>query len=145
MQAWLRLLIVWFVAIALPAQGIAGVAMAHCGAALGPGASQEAPAHSHADPGTTADPHHGKSVQQRGHHLHPDAPAGSDLHPDPWSDLSQHKCSSCAACCAATALISTLPGLPEPSAAAPDFVVAMVAVGVFASDGPDRPPRTPPV
>lgn len=143
MQVWLRLLIVWFIAIALPVQGMAGVTMAHCGSShQRMGAAMDSPQHRHADYESGAAAHH-----------HPAAVSDGAAQPDHGTatqakvqsgklfDLAQYKCSSCASCCAGSALPSALPRLPEPIAAPAVFAEEMVTVDAFASDGPDRPPR----
>lgn len=131
MRVWLKLLVVWFVAIALPLQGVAGVTMAHCGSSHERmGAPADASPHGHADHGAGAAHHH-------------DAADTAQSEPGPWSDLAQHKCSSCAACCAGTALPPAAPGLPQLTAAPVVFTEDVLTVDAFASGGPDRPPRTP--
>lgn len=131
MRVWLKLLIVWFVAIALPLQGVAGVTMAHCGSSHERMESPaEASPHGHADHGAAAAHHHA-------------AADSAQAEPGQWSDLVQVKCSSCAACCAGTALPSAAPGLPQVAAAPTVFTEDVLTVDAFASGGPDRPPRTP--
>jgi hypothetical protein len=137
MQVWLRLLIVWFVAIALPVQGIAGVTMAHCGQSHErTGLAVQA---SHHDTGSAH--HHDAGTADHMHQAdHAAAPQASSQ-PGKSSHPGQHKCSSCASCCAGSALPSAIPRLPEPTAAPAVFVEEMVTVDAFASGGPDRPPR----
>lgn len=138
MRTWMRLLFVWLVTVALPLQGVAGVTMAHCGAshermdAAMPGASQAVAGHDH----------HGVHVHgpDDPSHVHPPAPA-----PKHDADLAQYKCSSCASCCAGSALPASGPRLPEERAAPAVFVEPRVTVVAFATDGPDRPPRTLPL
>lgn len=151
MQAWLRLLIVWFIALALPIQGVAGATMAHCGprhqpmhvAAGVPGSPQAAQPHA----AGAAHSHHL-------HHHHDDdvgAAAHSTSHPEPapqaaeqpgkFTDLAEYTCSSCASCCVGTALTGTTPRVPESEPAPTEFAETTVTVDPFASDGPDRPPR----
>jgi hypothetical protein len=143
MQVWLRLLIVWFIAIALPVQGMAGVTMAHCGSSHARmGATMEAPQHRHAEHEAGSAHHHPADVEdgaaQPDHGAAPQAKAQSSK----LSDLAQYKCSSCASCCAGSALPSAIPCLPETMAAPAVFAEEMVTVDAFTSDGPDRPPRT---
>lgn len=143
MQPWLRLLIVWFIAIALPVQGMAGVTMAHCGSSHERmGGATETTQHRHADHDASAADHHGavlaNDVNQADH-----STAGKvGAQPGKLSDLAQYKCSSCASCCAGSALPSAAPHMPEPTAAPAVFAEEVVTVDAFASDGPDRPPRT---
>ncbi|MFT3957036.1 MAG: hypothetical protein QM722_22450 [Piscinibacter sp.] len=142
MRVWLRLLTVWFIAIALPVQGIAGVTMAHCGASherMATAVDAAGPLHDeHHD---TAAHHHDADLgHDAGMHDHAEATpakaksAGS-------SDLGQYKCSSCAACCAGAALPAATPRLPQAPGAATLFADAVVTVDAFTSDGPERPPR----
>lgn len=147
MRAWLRLLTVWFIAIALPVQGIAGVSMAHCGASHERmmAAIEAAPHH--------ADPDHALAHDARVAHHHdadtphvddrPDTGTADSAEPQTGkrADPSQFKCSACAACGAGSALPSSSPRLPEPMTAPAVFADAVVTVDAFASDGPDRPPR----
>ena len=143
MQFWLRLLIVWFIAIALPVQGMAGVTMAHCGSSHERmGAATEAQQHRHADHEAGAAPHHAAGVANGAAQPDHGAAIEAKAQSGKLSDLAQYKCSSCASCCAGSALPSALPRLPEPTAAPAVFAEEMVTVDAFASDGPDRPPRT---
>lgn len=144
MQVWLRILIVWFIAIALPVQGLAGVTMAHCGSSHERmGAALESGQHRHADHEAGAAHHHAAGVVEGTAEADRDAAVESQPPSGTLSDLAPHKCSSCASCCAGSALPSEPPRLPEPMASPAVFDEEMVAVDAFASDGPDRPPRTP--
>lgn len=143
MQVWLRLLIVWFIAIALPVQGMAGVTMAHCASSHERmGAEMEAPQHRHADHGAGAAHHHRADVANVATLADHDTATQAKAQSGKLSDLAQYKCSSCASCCAGSALPSALPRLPELTAARAVFAEVMVTVDALASDGPDRPPRT---
>jgi len=143
MQVWLRLLIVWFIAIALPVQGMAGVTMAHCGSSHERmGAAVEAPQHRHADHEAGAAHHHAADAADDAAQAEHGAAAQAKAQSGKLSDLAQYKCSSCASCCAGSALPSALPCLPEPTAAPAVFAEELVTVDAFASEGPDRPPRT---
>jgi len=141
MQVWLRLLIVWFITIALPVQGMAGVTMTHCGSShQRMGAAMESSPHRHADHDAVAAHHHdagATDVATLGHDT-----AQTKAQPGKLSVPAQYKCSSCASCCAGSALPSATPRMPEPTAAPAVFAEEAVAVDAFASDGPDRPPRT---
>lgn len=145
MRVWLRLLTVWFIAIALPVQGIAGVTMVHCGP-------------SHERMAVSADEGHHKSAGRDAavaHHHDADGAAdemtavsdhtasspseAKGAHP---LQLGKYKCSSCAACCAGAALPSAALQLPPAPVVATAFDGAVVTVDTFSSDGPERPPRT---
>jgi len=142
MQVWLKLLIVWFIAIALPVQGMAGATMAHCGSSHGRmGVAMEAPQHRHAANDAGAAHHHDADVTDVAT-LPGNDTAHAKAQPGKLSDLAQYKCSSCASCCAGSAPPSATPRSPEPTAAPVVFTEEMVTVDAFASDGPDRPPRT---
>jgi hypothetical protein len=135
MQVWLRLLIVWCIALALPVQGFASVTMAHCG-----------PSHEgmHAAQGAS---HHDHSAHQASAAHHHDAPAANaaagpaKAQPAAFSDLAKYKCSACASCCAACALPSAMLRIPQPLSTPTVFAEDVVAVEAYACDGPDRPPR----
>lgn len=143
MQVWLRLLIVWFIAIALPVQGMAGVSMAHCGSSHERmGATMEPTQHRHADHEAAAAHHHVDDVADGAVQADPDTATQAEAQSGKLSDLAQYKCSSCAACCAGSALPSASPRLPKTKAAPAVFAEELVSVDAFASDGPDRPPRT---
>jgi hypothetical protein len=143
MQVWLRLLIVWFVAIALPVQGMAGVTLAHCGSSHERmGTAMEETPHRHADHDAGAAHHHdtdGADIATLSGHP---AATQAKAQTGKLSDLAKYKCSSCASCCAGSALPSATPRMPEPTAASAVFAEDVVTVDAFASDGPDRPPRT---
>lgn len=143
MQVWLRLLIVWFVAIALPVQGMAGVTMAHCGSSHERMvAAAQVNAHHHAKHDAGVAHHHdgdASHVADAADHV---KVAQDPVKSDKMSNLAQYKCSSCASCCAGSALPSAMPRIPQVAAAPAVFAEEMVSVDAFASDGPDRPPRT---
>jgi hypothetical protein len=128
MQRWLRLVLVWLIAVALPVQGMAGAAMAHCGQSHERMHAAQAGGHHHDAEGDAAAPHH--------HEVTTDAAT-----PDQITDLGQYKCSSCASCCSAIALLASMPDVPTPALAPTVFATAVVGVDAFTSDGPDRPPR----
>jgi len=141
MQVWLRLLIVWFVAVALPVQGMAGATMAHCGPSHERmGAAMEASRHGQAAHETGAAHHHDDTAASAGQADHATV-TQAKAQPRNLSDLGQFKCSSCASCCAGFALPAATPRLPESAPAPAVFAEEMVTVDTFASDGPDRPPR----
>lgn len=143
MQVWLKLLIVWFIAIALPVQGMAGVTMAHCGSSHERmGAAMEATQHRHADHGADIPHHHDDAAAAVATQADHETATQAKAQPGKVSDLAQYKCSSCASCCAGSALPPAIPRLPQANAAPAVFTEALVTVDAFASDGPDRPPRS---
>lgn len=137
MSTWLRWVVVWMLALAIPVQGIAAATMQFCApSTAGPWpASAAAPAGTHA--------HHGRdaaamAAHQHGHEAgaHPDAPA-----PPHDGSPSTVKCSACAACCMATALPARALTVAAVEPAIETAVVA--AVGYTAPDvaGLERPPK----
>jgi hypothetical protein len=126
MRSWLRLFLVACLSLALPFQGMASASMVLCGIAHEPAIA--APVHDDAAPMP----------------CHPtEAHAASTTADDQGSlgDLGQHQCSTCAACCAGTALPMATPVIAAPAEPTTVFVAPGVTVPVFATDGPDRPPR----
>lgn len=120
MRATARLLLIWLLALALPAQGIAAATMQFCG-----------PGHQHQV--------HPAEV---GGHAHHAALAGGKSAPAAkLAQLGKFKCSACAACCLATALppaIATLPVVKpviEPEAVVPSDYAGPVVAGL------ERPPK----
>lgn len=140
MQAWLRLLIIWMMAVALPVQGVAGVSMRHC--ATSPDRQTVA---------ATASHHGHAGVVSAGHHLAAAAVATAEAAEakaapgqagaTSLADLSQPKCSSCTSCSTASALPCTMPRLPQTKAAPAVFAEPVVTIGAFVAEGPERPPR----
>ena len=142
MQVWLRLLIVWFVAIALPVQGMAGLTMAHCAPSHERmGAAAQVIAHQHADQDAGVAHHHNGDASHVADAADHVKVAQDPVKSDKMSNLAQYKCSSCASCCAGSALPSAMPRIPQVAAVPTVFAEAMISVDAFASDGPDRPPR----
>jgi hypothetical protein len=159
MLVWRRLFLVWLLALALPVQGIAGAAMAHCGAShqrmaaglqAAPHAHEGAAAgHRHAGPAAGAGHRHAAApgAEEARHHGHaaadPGAAAdGADAEADARAELARYSCSSCAACCAGTALPSAALRVPRGASVAEDFIEPAAHVEAFVSDGPERPPRS---
>jgi hypothetical protein len=88
MTRFARLLLAAFLALAVPLQGLAGVTMAACASAHGPGVSADG-RHDHAAMQQHAAHDHGAG-QEHGHGV--DAELGASSHP-------AHDCAACAACC----------------------------------------------
>jgi hypothetical protein len=141
MRVCWRLLIIWLTALALPVQGVAAVAMAHCGPSHGRMQWQAA----------QGKPTQGHTRHQPGppcaHDMGLSAPAPSHVHHThsaenaPAGDLAQFTCGACASCCTGLALLRTMPPVPEPLPVAPVFAVWVPAIAEVARPGPDRPPR----
>jgi hypothetical protein len=151
MSRILRIALLWLLAVALPAQGIAAATMSHCG----PDHRGAVPTGVHA--GHSHD--HGATLAMRSHqHQHDQgtpvhAHGGDDVTGATTGDhqaakaftlqkVSKASCSACASCCAGAALPSAIATFE--ASPAHDGVVAWLprAVPAFFTDGPDRPPRT---
>jgi hypothetical protein len=138
----LKFVIVWLLALAIPAQGLAAATMAHCGASHQRMHAAGAQAESHATD------HH---RQQHSHQHEAGAVRSADRHvavsshattePDKFSDLGQYKCGVCGSCCSAAAMPGFSLALPESAPVAQWEAVRFHAYIVFVTDGPDRPPR----
>ena len=155
----LRTVLIWLVALAIPAQGMAAVAMLHCGPGQHPAASAAQPK-VHAQPGSLGlAPANSAAHSHASHHavdvdvvgdtgqyaalpdtvdtaLNGKAPAASKA-----AGSAHQKCSACASCCAGLALPSTA---VVPQAIDPVREVTMLPWSWPASiviDGPERPPR----
>jgi len=140
MVRMVRTLLIWLLALALPAQGVIAATMVFCGPNHHDRASAAAMAHD-ADAA-----HHPLDSAAHSHHEAADGQAenaASDetAAPETFSPSGMQKCSVCASCCSAAAIHDTVAKLPvfEPMAA--DFAALAPAVEPFAADGPDRPPR----
>lgn len=157
MDGLIRTLLVWLLALAIPAQASAAATMAFCG-----------PKH-HGDVAVAVAVADAVAVAQADHTA---APAGHDHHgaeagmahehsgahdaltaspgPGEHSSAAQakagsadtHKCNVCGSCCSTGALMSTLPALPVVEATAATFSPVAATVDPFSAGGPDRPPRT---
>jgi hypothetical protein len=131
MQRFVRTLMIWMVALALPLQGYAAAAMVTCG-----------PMHSRM--ASASEDHHDHDSSAHGHHS-TDAgvnPAGEE--PSSLARFLKFKCSACASCCTAAAAPS--PVLPLP-VVMQLHAEAIPFSGSFehsvVSDALERPPRTP--
>lgn len=138
------MLVIWLLVLAVPAQAAAAATMAFCGPDHDIGGmvtpSWQVAAADHAHPGSadqTPQGHHSVAVQADEYAAAETAAAV----PATLALADTHKCSACASCCSVSALFHTLPAVPAALIGAPVFVAAAPAVGPFATDGPDRPPR----
>ncbi len=130
MTSWLRVVVTWLLALALPAQGLAAATMALCA----PAAIVAAHAVTGAAP---AAPHCDEHAAV--------APDPSRSKPAPGEGGVVAKCSICAACAALAALPGAVLHVPEPAPVATRFAADVPAVEHFVADGPERPPRAAPV
>ena len=140
----IKTLLIWFLALAVSAQGAAAATMAFCNANHhGRGVATQpelaAPAkHAHHGSSGTAEHQHPKVEAQA------DKGASASAVPAKINDASQHKCSACASCCSAGAMLSAMLSMPAPAPIATLFFAVAPSVDPFATDGPDRPPRIVP-
>ena len=149
---------IWLVALAVPAQGMAAVVMIHCGPAHG-GVQAAQPNH-RALPGPSQVAHGEHAAHGHASHLAPDAGADSDTGQsatspdgsgiaqadkvaDPAKDAkaTYQKCSACASCCGGLALPSTVFMVPTIDAAREVTVLSLSEAASVVIDGPERPPR----
>jgi len=112
----LKLLLVWTIVLAIPAQGMAAAALQFCG----PGHHRMQAAVAHA--------------QQASHHH-------DDIGEAAVSDVAASKCSACGSCCTPAALFNEFPVLPEAVLVSAYQPPAPVAVVTGITDGLERPPR----
>lgn len=135
-----RMLLIWLLAVALPAQGVMAATMVFCGPNHHDQASAAAVAHD-ADAA-----HQAQDVSAHSHHEAADGQAENTASdetavPDKFAQADMQKCSVCASCCSAAAIHDTVPKLPVLEPVAQDFAALAPAVEPFAADSPDRPPR----
>ena len=141
MTAWLRLPMLWLLALAIPAQGFAAAAMVHCDQshqrmhrALAQAQAQHADngqhprGHSLAATGLGVESAH--AVQHLGTHA-----------PDKLTDLGHYKCGACGACCSSVAMPGFALNLPETTPIVQWKLVRFQGHTGFITGGPDRPPR----
>ena len=158
MAQLLKIALIWLVALAVPAQGMAAATMLHCGPghhgaqaaqrklqAL-PEAAQPAPgehaAHGHAsghapDPATLSDTGQtATSLDASG-----TAQPGKTTDSVKVAKSTYQKCSACAACCAGVALPSTAVMPPTIDATREVAALLPFKAASLVIDGPERPPR----
>lgn len=149
-MGFFRTLLLCLLVLAVPAQGSAAITMAFCGPnhhgsepataaaqAVGTEHGTQHPGSSdHGDHGDPANPHHAQAGPD-------DGAAASDPAAEQPKSVhgGKHKCSACASCCSAAAILSDLPVLVTPTAAATVFAALVPTVGAFTPDGLERPPR----
>jgi hypothetical protein len=134
-------LLIWLLAVALPAQGLAAAVMLHCApTSRAAGDATALAGHGHADAAHAGHRHHdgqaGGPAHTAHHHAAGDDPAGDQTGP------ALHKCSACAACVVGLGLPSTAFVLPQPHAATAVLTAPAVQHVAFFTSGPERPPRT---
>jgi hypothetical protein len=163
MSRWLKLLLTWMLALALPLQALAAGAMVHCGGHAGAGhhappghahgpqvtaampaeaAAHHAHAHAGGAPALTAERHAAPGLEGPGQ---PPADASAPAAAEPASGhdaTSLHgKCSACAACCGVVALPSTAAAFGRVELDAAYAVASRPAPDGHVPAGDERPPR----
>jgi hypothetical protein len=135
-----RMLLIWLLALALPAQGVMAATMVFCGPNHHGRAAAAAVVH---DADAAHQPHdftahsHYEAADKQAENTASDGTAT----PDKFAQSDMQKCSVCASCCSAAAIHDTVPKLPVLEPVVADFAALASAVEPFAADGPDRPPR----
>ncbi len=157
MAVLIRTLLVWLLALAVPAQATAAATMAFCGpkhhgdvgaAVTVADAAKVALADHAAAPAS----HDHDGAQAGMAHEHPGVDDALPVPPGPGEhggaaqakagSADTHMCNVCGSCCSTGALMSTLPALPVVEATATTFSPVAATVDPFSAGGPDRPPRT---
>ena len=138
----IRTLLIWLLALALPAQAVAAATMAFCG-----------PQHAHeavaAQPHSATPAQHAHDEAGGPNHSHADAglaagelAAPADASAEPGS-AGKPKCSACASCCSAGAIAQTPLSVPSAAPGRAEFSDLVTGVSTLALAGPERPPRSP--
>lgn len=167
MGSRIRTLLIWLLALALPAQGVAAATMVFCGPnhhGAGPVAHSQHANAEHAHRGSAAQQnrtqlgashaeHHGAQNGAQNGAQHGAQHAGAAQADEGSSSVEvakapaklkqadSQKCSACASCCSAAAILSSAPSVAAPDFSATVFATVEPSVDPFAADGPDRPPR----
>ena len=143
MRLFVRILMIWFLVLAVPAQAAAAATMAFCGPNHHGGAAGQMQAvmvaeHAHHDVNAATDHMHDHAADPADEDSS-DAPAS--MAPAKVGDASKHTCSACASCCSVGAILSSVLTVPAPDFTPTVFSALVASVDTFAADGPDRPPR----
>lgn len=148
-------MLIWLLALALPAQGATAAIMAFCNpnhhaAALHGAAAEPAPQRPLDEhPAHTAHAHSGHDTDGAEHpaHIQPAGKAPASAGSVPGAEVTKlahadkHQCSACASCCSAAAVHNTVLSVPAPEVTPTVFIAVVATVERFTADGPDRPPR----
>lgn len=133
---WARIRVIWVIwllALAVPAQGLAAATMAFCGSNH---QRTVVASQAHASAGVDCLHEHAATARSADE-------VGGDISADATkaNTASAHKCSACTACHAVGALLTTVVALPAPAPTTTVFHASVPRVAPFAADGPERPPR----
>lgn len=150
----IRLLLIWLLVLAVPAQGAAAATMVLCGPNHHGGGAGVAMVHAQAGGLSSTSPHdrphahpndhtqHSAATHAAHDHAVADVPAvGEASAPAQGIHAGQHKCSACASCCSVSAMLSPVLAVPVPDIEPTVFSAVVPSVEAFSADGPDRPPR----
>ena len=143
----LRITLMWLVALAVPVQGYAAVAMFGCGPGHHGMAGMQSQAAAEDDHDAAMPQHsHEAQVEMGGDHHHDDSAEPSHAHMlkahGAPGKVSKGSCTPCASCCVVAALPATMVVFqPVPLV---DFFVPLAPRGLasFLTEGPERPPRS---
>ena len=147
MLRFLRITLMWLVALAVPVQGYAAVAMLGCGPGQHDTAGMRSPVAVANDNDAVLSPHSHESYAEVAgeRHLDDSAEPGHahalKAHGTPGK-AGKGSCTPCASCCVVSALpATTLIFLAIPLV---DFFVPLAPRGLasFLTEGPERPPRS---
>ena len=103
MRSWVRIVIVWLLALALPVQALASATMLHCG-----------PSHQRMHASSLGTTPHAAAHHDHAQHQAASAPDHDAARGAPLADLGKYKCSACASCGSAYALPSSMPVIAAP-------------------------------
>ena len=140
----IRTLLIWLLALAVPAQGAAAATMAFCGPNHhgGVAAAQMQPAapadHAHQDGGVASEHEHPQAAAVA---AEDSSASAASVASAKVSHASKHKCSACASCCSVGAILNSVLEVPAPVFTPTVFSTVVPSVDTLAADGPDRPPR----
>ena len=160
MGQMLRTVLIWLVALAIPAQGMAATAMLHCGPHHHVALAAQPKVHGH--PGDLWLAPAAPATHSHASHPAVDVDAAGDIgknsaSPDSASTTqvgkatvatkaagsTYQKCSACASCCAGLALPSTAVTPPVIDPIREVTVLPRSWAASIVIDGPERPPRIP--
>lgn len=156
----LRTVLIWLVAFAIPAQGMAAAAMLHCGPHHHDASAAQPKVHAHpgdvwlapAAPATHGHASHpaadGDVAGDSGRNsTSPDtasaAQVGKPTVESKATGSTYQKCSACASCCAGLALPSAAVMTPAIDPVREVTVLPRSWAASIVIDGPERPPRIP--
>jgi hypothetical protein len=135
MSRFLRMVLTWVLAVALPLQGYAVHAMAACG-----------PAHHQGQEAALQMPHsHEDAAEAHEHGGHDHAQLSQSSHGEIAKSVKSghaHKCSACASCCHLTAMVSTVIHFDVIRSHPVVVATTPVAHDRILVGGLDRPPRS---